>query len=102
MVTLEDAIAGSKPGAQPGWFLKPDAALGHLGGRFIDAEGVALRHGQPARGIGERMRTGRRVRLYGPDAGFLGLGEALPDGRLQPQRLILNRFVSLCFTKRFL
>ena len=59
MVTLEDAIAGSQSGAQPGWFLKPDAALGHLGAVSFDAEGVAqLRHGQPARGIGEMPETG--------------------------------------------
>ena len=91
MVTLEDAIAGSQSGAQPGWFLKPDAALGHLGAVSFDAEGVTqLRHGQPARGVGEKLETGRRARLYGPDSGFLGLGEALPDGRFQPRRLILN------------
>jgi len=91
MVTLEEALAGSESGAQPGWFLKPDAALGHLKAVSFDAEGVAqLRHGQPARGIGETPETGRRARLYGPDAGFLGLGEALADGRIQPRRLILN------------
>jgi tRNA pseudouridine55 synthase len=90
MVTLEEAIAGSESGAQPRWFLKPDVALGHLKAVSFDAEGVAqLRHGQPTRGIGETPETGRRARLYGPDAGFLGLGEALADGRIQPRRLIL-------------
>jgi len=31
---------------------------------------------------------GRRVRAYGPDGVFLGLAEVLPDGRLQPRRLL--------------
>ena len=33
--------------------------------------------------------AGRRVRAYGPGGGFLGLAEVLPDGRLQPRRLML-------------
>jgi hypothetical protein len=32
---------------------------------------------------------GRRVRVYGPEGAFLGLAELLPDGRLQPRRLML-------------
>ena len=31
---------------------------------------------------------GRRVRVYGPEGAFLGLAELLPDGRLQPRRLM--------------
>ena len=38
-------------------------------------------------GVRRRM-PGRRVSLYGPDGVFLGLAEALPDGWLQPRRLI--------------
>lgn len=90
MVTLEEALAGSEPGSRPGWFLKPDAALGHLKAVSFDEEGVAqLRHGQAARGTGDAPKSGGRARLYGPQGDFLGLGEVLPDGRLQPRRLLL-------------
>jgi tRNA pseudouridine55 synthase len=89
MVSLEEALAGSKAQPQPGWFLRPDAALGHLEAASFDAEGVArLRHGQSARSLGDSPRGARRVRLYGPGEEFLGLGEVLPDGRLQPRRLL--------------
>ncbi len=89
MVSLEEALAGSHAQPQPGWFLRPDAALGHLEAASFDAEGVArLRHGQSARSLGDSPKGVHRVRLYGPGEEFLGLGEILPDGRLQPRRLL--------------
>ena len=54
------------------------------------AQVSAIRHGQAVRcETDPRVEVGRRVRLYGPDSAFLGLAEALPEGRLQPRRLIL-------------
>ena len=91
MVTLEEALAGSPSGPLPEWFLKPDAALGHLEAVSFEADGVLqLRHGQSARGAGNATRIGSRVRLYGPQRDFLGIGEVQPDGRMQPRRLLMT------------
>jgi hypothetical protein len=30
------------------------------------------------------------MRLYGPDGAFVGIAEALADGRYQPRRLLLS------------
>ena len=90
MVTLEAVLAGARRGASG--LLPPDAALA----------GLAASMGRP-RSRWRRCAMGRRsgahatprlperprVRLYGPEGVFLGLAEALPDGRLQPRRLIL-------------
>jgi tRNA pseudouridine55 synthase len=90
MVSLEEALAGSQSGARPEWFRSPDAALGHLEAVSFDSDGVAqLRHGQPARCAGEMPKSGSRKRLYGQHGDFLGIGEVLADGRIQPRRLLL-------------
>jgi tRNA pseudouridine55 synthase len=89
MVTLEAVLAGSNRESRPEWFLAPDAALGHLEAASFDSDGVArLSRGQPARSLGESPKSGNRIRLYGPRGEFLGLGEVLPDGRVQPRRLL--------------
>lgn len=52
------------------------AAMGLLQGRPVaDRPGGA----RPAPGL---------ARLYGPEGDFLGLGEVMPDGRVQPRRLL--------------
>ena len=53
---------------------------------------VALRHGQAVRSEIRQPAPGRRVCLFGPGGVFLGLAEALPDGELQPRRLMAQRF----------
>lgn len=64
-----------------------DSALLGLPQVTVDASHeTSIRHGQsvtlePAGGAGI-------VRLYGPSARFLGLGEWLEDGRLHPRRLV--------------
>jgi tRNA pseudouridine55 synthase len=89
MVSLEEALAGSQEVPRPEWFRSPDAALGHLESVSFDSEGVTrLRHGQPARAVAGSPKCGSRARLYDPQGEFLGLGEVLPDGRLQPRRLL--------------
>jgi hypothetical protein len=65
-------------------------ALRSLPQAWLTAEQVvALRHGQAvSSGIDRPTPVGRRVRVYGPDGVFLGMAEVLPDGRLQPRRLL--------------
>ena len=87
MTTLEDALAAAEKGEG---LMPPDSALQALPRAGLDeGQVVALRHGQAvqARTVPETHR-GRRVRVYGPDGAFLGLAEPIPDGRLQPRRLI--------------
>ena len=72
--------------------------------RLTEEQVAALRHGQavPASMPPQRPQPGRRVRVYGPDGAFLGLAEVLPDGWLQPRRLIAaGRHVNLCFAGTF-
>jgi tRNA pseudouridine55 synthase len=88
MITLEAALEGAAAGSG---LLPPDAALQRVPRATLDATQVsAVRHGQTVRcDTDPGVEVGRRVRLYGPDSAFLGLAEALPDGCLQPRRLIL-------------
>src|SRR5262245_43483666 len=88
MCSLESAIAGAE--ARAG-LLPPDAALGHLPSVGLDAaQAVALRHGQAVQAHLDGVPVGRRVRVYEPSGAFMGLAEALPDGRLQPRRLLTS------------
>ncbi|MEJ0087795.1 MAG: tRNA pseudouridine(55) synthase TruB [Pseudomonadota bacterium] len=88
MCSLEAALAAAGTGDQR--LLAPDVALRTLPEVRITAEQVvALRHGQAVSGdTGATAPPGRRVRIYGPDGVFLGMAEVLPDGRLQPRRLL--------------
>ena len=88
MVTLEAALAGA---ATSQGLLPPDVALQAVPRATLDDSQVsAVRHGQAVTCESDpRAEVGRRVRLYGPDSAFLGLAEVLPEGRLQPRRLIL-------------
>jgi len=86
MHTLEAAMAGADERAG---LLPPDAALGHLPSVGIgSSQAVALRHGQAVQCDLTGVPAGRRVRIYEPSGAFMGLAEVLPDGRLQPRRLI--------------
>jgi tRNA pseudouridine55 synthase len=87
MTTLDDALAAAARGEG---LMPPDSALQALPRAGLDeGQVVALRQGQAvqARTVPE-THGGRRVRVYGPDGAFLGLAEPIPDGRLQPRRLI--------------
>jgi tRNA pseudouridine55 synthase len=89
MVSLEAALEGA---ARGGNLLPPDAALQRLPqARLTLEQEVAVRHGQTViTHIDPAPQVGRRVRIYGAAGAFLGLAEALPDGRLQPRRLIVT------------
>jgi tRNA pseudouridine55 synthase len=89
MVELSAVLDGAASGEhlQP-----PDVALQALPQTRVSAAQVAtLRHGQALEtgaALIEGAVPGRRVRVYGPEGAFLGLAELLPDGRLQPRRLM--------------
>jgi tRNA pseudouridine55 synthase len=84
MVALEAALAGAPA---LGGLLPPDAALQALPRAALsETQAAAVQQGQVVRH--EAGSTGRRVRMYGPDGAFMGLAEGLPDGRLQPRRLL--------------
>jgi tRNA pseudouridine55 synthase len=89
MIGLEEALASADTGQA---LLAPDAALqGVPQARLTDAQVSAIRHGQAVTSRAEPdAAVGRRVRLYAPGGEFLGLAEALADGRLQPRRLIVT------------
>jgi tRNA pseudouridine55 synthase len=86
MFTLDAALAGA---ADRSGLLQPDAALQALPYVGLSAPmAAAMRQGQAVTHAEAARSTGRRVRIYGPDGVFMGLAEALPDGRLQPRRLM--------------
>jgi tRNA pseudouridine55 synthase len=86
MFTLDAVLAGVEDASG---LLRPEVALRGLPEASVTAEQVvALRHGQAVRSEIRQPAPGRRVCLYGPGGVFLGLAEALPDGLLQPRRLI--------------
>lgn len=69
-----------------------DAALQALPAVVLAAEHVArCRQGQavPAPAVGtQTVPLAARVRIYGPDGVFVGLGEQLPRGIVRPRRLL--------------
>jgi tRNA pseudouridine55 synthase len=88
MWDLETALEGAAQGRN---LLPPDAALQALPYVALDATQLTqVRHGQAVTGQATAaVAAGRRMRLYGPDGAFVGIAEALPDGRFQPRRLLL-------------
>jgi tRNA pseudouridine55 synthase len=87
MVALE-AVQGG--GSDIPALLPPDAALGALAAaRLTEPQVATLQRGQTVvPEVPLAAPVGRRVRVYGPGEVFLGLAELLPDGRLQPRRLL--------------
>ena len=86
MLSLDAALAGSEDRSG---LLPPDIALGHLPRASVGpGQAVALRHGQAVQTDLTGVPAGGRVRIYEPSGAFMGLAEVLPDGRLQPRRLI--------------
>jgi tRNA pseudouridine55 synthase len=82
MISLEQVLAD--PGSVT--LLPADAALPQLPRLTLSPDAVkALFHGQ-AVPVGENAPT-PRCRMYSGDGLFLGLGEVLPGGVLQPRRL---------------
>jgi tRNA pseudouridine55 synthase len=89
MLTLDEVLAGAKDASG---LLKPEVALRGSPEAWVTADQVvALRHGQAVHCEVKLPTPGRRVCLYGPGGVFLGLAEALPEGWLQPRRLIAQK-----------
>jgi tRNA pseudouridine55 synthase len=87
MVGLDAALAAAGTGSA---LMAPDVALQGLPAVGLSAtQLLQVRHGQAIGGHSPVIEPGRRVRLYGPDGAFVGIAEALPDGRCQPRRLLL-------------
>ena len=93
MVPLDMVLEGAERGEH---LQAPDVALQALAESQLTAEQVAsLRRGQALEAdtfVVNGASPRRRVRVYGPEAAFLGLAELLPDGRLQPRRLFAPSF----------
>jgi tRNA pseudouridine55 synthase len=87
MHTLE-SLQGLAQRAEVPPLLPIDAALTHLPALTLnDADRQRLLRGQ--RVASGPCAAAPRVRLYGPDGGFLGLGEVDGAGGLQPRRLLV-------------
>lgn len=89
MVSMEQLMAASSEGhsALDALMLPADTAVSTLPAvRLTDGESFYIRRGNPvaaARGT----RPGP-VRLYAGAQGFIGIGEATPDGQVAPRRLL--------------
>jgi len=66
--------------------LPADAPLAHLPAVHLDA--VQLGQVRQGRRVRTAAPTAARVRIYGPDGAFVGLGAVDPEGALQPRRLL--------------
>ncbi len=83
---LERAAAAGGPKALDALLLPADSALAGLPRLELDAQRAAeLLHGRRVRA--ETAWPRGSVRLYGPDARFLGVGEVLDDREVAPRRL---------------
>jgi tRNA pseudouridine55 synthase len=89
MVDLETVLEGAERYEH---LLAPDVALQALPeARLTTEQEASLRRGQALEAGAVDASAAlprRRVRVYGPEGAFLGLAELLPDGRLQPRRLL--------------
>jgi tRNA pseudouridine55 synthase len=90
MVTLEEieTRAGEGEVALDALLAPVDSALAHWPAVSLDRDSAYyLRHGQAVFVPGAPTRG--MVRIYGPGATFLGMGEILDDGRVGPRRLMV-------------
>ena len=86
MQTLESLALACERGETPS-ILPADWPLMHLPAVRLEAgQAERIRHGQPVALAGEKSRTGK-VRLYGAEGGFFGIGEADGCGNVRPKRL---------------
>jgi len=85
METLEAVTRACEAGTTP-TLVPPDQPLGHLPAVALEAWQVdRIRHGQEV--VLVRSPPPGRVRLYGGETRFLGLGESDGRGKIQPRRL---------------
>lgn len=73
------------------FLMEPDVGLSHIPALSLSVDAAFyLCRGQPVTTGGERFDTDALVRLYAPEAGFLGIGTILDDGRVAPKRLFAS------------
>lgn len=81
------AEAGEGPGALDALLLPLESALGHWPAvRLSEDAAFYLRQGQAV--LVPQAPTEGLVRLYDPSKRFIGVGEILDDGKVQPKRLL--------------
>lgn len=87
-VTLTDVEQAAEQGtaALDGLLVPLDSALGHWPAIKLSEDACFyLRQGQPV--LVPRAPLAGLVRLYDPSSRFIGIGEVLDDGKVQPKRL---------------
>lgn len=86
---LERGAAGNDPEALDGLLLPLDAALVAMPRLDLtEAEEARIRHGQTLDNRRPDVPQGCRLRLYGPEGRFVGLGEVAEAGRVVARRLM--------------
>jgi tRNA pseudouridine55 synthase len=90
MVTMEQLEAAGDEAALDRLLMPVDAAIADWASLELGADqAYYLSHGHPVTAVCQGLAPGR-VRLYGPEARFLGIGEILGDGRVAPRRLFVQ------------
>ena len=89
MVSVEAVEAAAEALNADSLLLPPEAALSDLPALALtDDLQFFMRKGQAV--IVPQAPTSGRLRLYGPNERFLGVGEILDDGRVAPRRLLAS------------
>ena len=89
MVSMEQLEAAGDESVLDELLMPVDAAIADWASLQLGADqAYYLSHGHPVAAFCQGLAPGR-VRLYGPKARFLGIGEVLGDGRVAPRRLFL-------------
>lgn len=91
-ITIDDLEAIEAPEDRRTHLMAPDRGLDHIPpiNLSVDAAFYICR-GQPVNAGQAGLATDDIVRLYAPEAGFLGIGTVLDDGRVAPKRLFALR-----------
>jgi len=90
MLSMEQLEAAEDQATLDRLLMPVDAAIADWASLELGADqAYYLSHGQPVTAVCRGLAPGR-VRLYGPQARFLGIGEVLGDGRVAPRRLFLQ------------
>lgn len=94
LAAVEDAEAAGEDALQS-LLLLPDAAVhGWPAIHLRDADAACLLQGQAVFAAGP---AGARVRMYGPEGRFLGVGQMTPEGRrLAPVRIMVGVATAAC------
>jgi tRNA pseudouridine55 synthase len=91
MASIAQLEAAEDEAALDSLLMPVDAAIADWASLELGADqAYYLSHGHPVTAAVRHGLTPGRVRLYGPQARFLGIGEVLGDGRVAPRRLFVQ------------